>query len=94
MIQNEIPPDADIESLKSQRFYHIWHTRVIFDINPYFIMQYINTFKHQLKESVHQRSHSFVDISPINRDAIYRTRSPDLDISQYNGDIRQTQILV
>ena len=31
-------------------------------------------------------------ISPINRDAIYRTHSPSLDISQYMADIQQTQI--
>ena len=33
-------------------------------------------------------------ISPINRDAIYRTRSSSLDISQYIIDNRQTQILL
>ena len=36
MIQNENPTRCEIESLKSQRLYHIWHIRVIFDINPCF----------------------------------------------------------
>ena len=35
-----------------------------------------------------------MDISPINRDVIYRTRSAGSNISQYIGSTRETWILI
>ena len=49
---------------------------------------------HLMLECAHQCWTPFVDISPINRDVIYRTRSAGSNISQYIGSTRETWILI